>query len=147
MVAQMVKCLPTMWKTWVRSLGREDPLEKEMATTPVLLPGKSHGWRSLVGYSPRGHKELDMTERLSFPFLHYSYLLHSTCFYSSIGGERAAPFKFQIQDVCVQSSCVWLFGTLWTVAHQAPLSMGFLRLGYWSGLTFPFPVDLQDPWI
>ena len=33
------------------------------------LPGKSHGWRSLVGYSPRGHKELDMTERLHFPFL------------------------------------------------------------------------------
>ena len=64
MVAQMVKCLPTMWKTWVRSLGREDPLEKEMATTPVLLPGKSHGWRSLVGYSPRGHKESDTTERL-----------------------------------------------------------------------------------
>ena len=28
--------------------------------TPILLPGKSHGWRSLVGYSPRGHKELDI---------------------------------------------------------------------------------------
>ena len=34
--------------------------------TPVLLPGKSHWWRSLVGYSPWGHKELDMTERLHF---------------------------------------------------------------------------------
>ena len=34
--------------------------------TPVLLPGKSHGWRSLVGYSPWGRKELDMTERLHF---------------------------------------------------------------------------------
>ena len=33
--------------------------------TPVFLPGKSYGWRSLVGYSPWGHKELDMTERLS----------------------------------------------------------------------------------
>ena len=32
--------------------------------TPVLLPGKSHGWRSLVGYSPWGRKESDMTERL-----------------------------------------------------------------------------------
>ena len=32
LVAQMVKCLPAMWETWVRSLGREDPLEKEMAT-------------------------------------------------------------------------------------------------------------------
>ena len=36
--------------------------EKEMATTPVLLPGKFHGWRNLVGYSPWGHKESDTTE-------------------------------------------------------------------------------------
>ena len=36
--------------------------------TPVLLPGKSHGQRSLVGCSPWGHKELDMTERLHFHF-------------------------------------------------------------------------------
>ena len=36
--------------------------------TPVLLPGKSHGRRSLVGYSPWGHEESDMTERLHFPF-------------------------------------------------------------------------------
>ena len=36
--------------------------------TPVLLPGKSHGWRSLVGCSPWGHEELDMTERLHFHF-------------------------------------------------------------------------------
>ena len=49
----------------VRSLGREDPLEESMATTPVFLPGESHGQRSLVGHSPRGHKESDMTERLS----------------------------------------------------------------------------------
>ena len=36
--------------------------------TPVLLPGKSHGRRSLVGYSPWGREELDTTERLYFPF-------------------------------------------------------------------------------
>ena len=36
--------------------------EKAMATPPVLLPGKSHGWRSLAGYSPWGHQELDTTE-------------------------------------------------------------------------------------
>ena len=36
LVAQMVKCLPTMWETWVRSLGWEDPLEKEMATHPSI---------------------------------------------------------------------------------------------------------------
>ena len=46
----MVKHLPAMWESWVRSLGQEDPLEREVATTPVLLPGKSHGQRSQVGY-------------------------------------------------------------------------------------------------
>ena len=47
---------------------------------------------------------------------------------------------------CVLSrfSCVWLFVTLWTVAHQAPLSMGFYRQEYWSGLPYPPPGDLLD---
>ena len=49
-----------------------DGLEKEMAPTPVLLPEKSHGWRSLVGYSPWGRKELDTTERLHFTSLHFA---------------------------------------------------------------------------
>ena len=57
-----------MQKTRVRALGWEDPLEKEMASTPVLLPGKSHGQRSLVGYSLWGCKESNTTERLHFPF-------------------------------------------------------------------------------
>ena len=40
--------------------------------TPVLLLGKSHGWKSMVGYSPWGRKELDMTEQLHLtsPFVH-----------------------------------------------------------------------------
>ena len=42
--------------------------EKAMAHTPVLLPGKPHGWRSLVGCGPRGREELDTTERLHFHF-------------------------------------------------------------------------------
>ena len=55
-----------MQESWVRFLGQEDPLEKEMATHPVFLPRESHGHRSLVGYSPQGRKELDMTERLHY---------------------------------------------------------------------------------
>ena len=65
LVAQTVKSLPTTWETQVRFLGWEDPLEKEWQPTPVFLPGKSYGWRSLVGYSPWGHKESDTTEQLS----------------------------------------------------------------------------------
>ena len=80
-MAQTVKHLPAMWETQVRFLGWEDPLEKEMAIhsstlawkilrkkwqpPPVFLPGESHGWRSLVGYSPWGRKESDMTSRVS----------------------------------------------------------------------------------
>ena len=55
LVAQRLKHLPAMWETRVQSLGWEDPLEKEM-------DGESHGWKTLVGYSPRGRKESDTTE-------------------------------------------------------------------------------------
>ena len=40
--------------------------------------------------------------------------------------------------------CVQLFATLWTIAHQTPLSMGFSRQEYWSGLPFSPPGDLPD---
>ena len=45
-----------------RSLGQEDPLEEGLAATPVFLPGEYNGQRSLVGYSPRGRKDIDTTE-------------------------------------------------------------------------------------
>ena len=44
-------------------------------------------------------------------------------------------------------SPVELFATPWTVAYQAPKSMGFSRQEYWSGLSFPSPGDLSDPGI
>ena len=44
------------------------PWRKKWQPTSVLLPGKSHGWRSLAGYNPWGCKELDMTEQLHFCF-------------------------------------------------------------------------------
>ena len=51
-----------MQETQVQSLGWEDLLEKTWQPTPVFLPGKFHGQRNLVGYSPWGCTELDMTE-------------------------------------------------------------------------------------
>ena len=50
-MAQTAENLPAMWETWVHSLGQEDPLEEGMLPTPVFLPGKFHGQRSLEGYS------------------------------------------------------------------------------------------------
>ena len=61
-MVQRVKRLPAMRETWVRSLGQEDALEKEMATHSSILPGESHGQKSLVGYSLWGLKESDTTE-------------------------------------------------------------------------------------
>ena len=50
--------------------------------------------------------------------------------------------------VCMRvQSCVTLFATLWPVARQAPVSMGFFRQEYWSGLPFPSPGNLPEPGI
>ena len=49
----------------VRSLGQEDPLEKEIAPTLVFLPGKSNRQKSLVGCGPWGYKESDLIEQLT----------------------------------------------------------------------------------
>ena len=59
--------VPAMWETLVQSLGWEDPLEKETATHSSILAWR----RTLVGYSPWGHKESDTTERLHFHFQSY----------------------------------------------------------------------------
>ena len=56
-MAQLVKKLSTMQETQVWSLSWKDPLEKEMATTPVL-PRESYGQRKLVGYSPWSYKRV-----------------------------------------------------------------------------------------
>ena len=63
LVAQLVKNLPAMRETWVWSLGWEDPLEEAWQPTLVFLPGESRGQGSLVGYSPWGYIESDMSEQ------------------------------------------------------------------------------------
>ena len=70
LVAQMAKCLPAMRETWVWSPGREDPLEKEMATHSSTLAGEFHG-QSLAGYSSWDGTESDMTERLTLSLIQY----------------------------------------------------------------------------
>ena len=65
----MVKNLPAMKETWVQSLGREDPLEKEMASHFSILTCRIP-WAEEPGglYSPRGCKELDVTEKPTLTF-------------------------------------------------------------------------------
>ena len=84
-----------MLETWVRSLGREDPLEKEMATHSSTLA--LHGGRNLVGYSPWGRKESDMTEQL-----------HSLILMCGLPGwlsGKESPAMQEPQEIQVQSLC------------------------------------------
>ena len=85
LVAQMVKhllqCGRPGFSHWVRKI----PWRRKWQPTPVLLPGKFQGWRSLVGYSPWGHKELDMTEQLHFHVFSLSRVVCRQCF---------QPFQF-----------------------------------------------------
>ena len=62
LVAQSVKNLPAKQETQVWSLVWDDPWRRDWLPIPVFLSGECCGQRSLVGYSPRGHKELDTTE-------------------------------------------------------------------------------------
>ena len=70
----MVKNLPAMQETGVQPLGWEDPPEKEMATHSSILAWRILYLKSLVGYSPGGHKELDTAE-LNFFFLSILYFI------------------------------------------------------------------------
>ena len=65
-MAQIIKTLPAMQETQVRSLGQEDPLEKGMATHSSILAWEIPWTEEMGGYSPWGHKESDTTERLTF---------------------------------------------------------------------------------
>ena len=57
-----------MWETWVRSLGQEDPPEKEMATHSSILAWRIPWMEELGGLQSTGGKELDTTEQLHFHF-------------------------------------------------------------------------------
>ena len=71
-----------------------------------------------------------------------------SCMLSSLGLILSTTFYLPSpSQKCQSLSHVQLFATPWTVAYQAPLSMGFSRQEYWTGLPFPSPGDLPDPGI
>ena len=94
LVVQMVENPPTMrrpgFDPWVGKI----PWRRAWQPTPVFLPGESHGPRSLAGYSPWGHKESDMTERLS---------LHLPC----SGSGHSDSLRWCLGE-CSQCLFLWL---------------------------------------
>ena len=89
------------------------------------------------------------TKRINNKNLHYS--TENYIQYLRIKQQKRIFRKRMYMWMCVwvlsHFSSIWLFVTLWTVTHQAPLSMGFSRQEYWSGLPCPPPGDLPDPGI
>ena len=83
---------------------------KYMLPTPVFMPRKSHGQRSLVGYSPWGHKELDTTNRLTHTHTH----THTTAIISATHLTRACIVVAVVQSLGRGQ----LFVTPCTAAHQ-----------------------------
>ena len=82
----------------------------------------------------------------SFPSIHFNTerSVGETVFSSPWTKRVEKSLIFQPSCACMLSR-VWVFVTPWTVAHQAPLSMGFYKQEYWSGLSFSPPGDLPNP--
>ena len=108
LVAQLVKNLPAMQKTWVRSLGWENPLEKGMATHSSILPGESHGQRNLVGYSSWSRKELDMTELLNMHTNSQKLVTHQQKISTCLAGG-----PLQVTDELPSDGCYWMWLKPW----------------------------------
>ena len=89
LVAQTVKDLPAMWETGVCSLGREDLLEKLMATHSSI-PAWKIPWTEEPGYGPQGRKELGMTEWLTLPLWHKSRRTHQTTRWWGVEGVSSS---------------------------------------------------------
>ena len=207
-----------MWETWVRSLGWEDLLEKEMTTHSSILAWRIPWTEELGGLQSMGRKELDTTERLHFHF-HFQYDSKSypplclgsppstypfrfrhdqailplscsgncfhgfctACPYTSVNsccikffhncsiwefhmffiGTPTiillfllwfSTYNFQsshlLQCMCV-CSCIRLFETPWTVAHQVPLSMDFSRqrILEWVAISYSRGSSQPKNWI
>ena len=142
--------------------------EGQWQPTPVLLPGKPHGWRSLVGCSPWGREELDTTERLHF---HFSLScigegngnpLQCSClenprdggaWWAAVYGvpqsrTRLKRLSSSSSYCCcfITKSCATLV-TPWTEQPGGLQSMGFPRQEYWSELPFLSAGDLPYPGI
>ena len=135
--------------------GNGNPLQCSCLENPrdggawwAAISGVTYHKRDFVSFSNR---------YINHFYLKIAYLLHTQIYLHTFPESNCFLLFYVSEDdeyicfwICGQQqhfSHVWHFVTPWTVAHQAPLSMGFPRQEYWSGLPFPPPGDLPDPGI
>ena len=106
-----------MQETWVWVW--KIPWRRNWQPTPVLLPRKSHGWRSLAGYSQWGRKESDMTEWLTLITIHVEYILNIFPFFS-ITAMHCPQHVDKVQPVC--NWTLWGDSSLTMHLMQRPIS-------------------------
>ena len=148
--------------------------KRKWRPTPVFFPGKSHGWRNLAGCSPWGSQRVGHdwvtnthTHARSYGWVVLLYSRNQHHAVKQFSSNRKERIHHQIAHTvsdgvswgevsslghtgcccCLLLSRVQLCATPWSVAPQAPLSMGFSRQEYWSGLPCPPPGDLPHPGI
>ena len=116
------------------------PRRREWHPTPVFLPGKSHGQRSLAGYSPWGHKESDMTEWLTLPQLHWEQL-SCMIFAQSVSWRCNQDVNWncnylkawlELEELCQSSSLPCLASRQWPLVgglSSLHVGLSIIRLG------------------
>ena len=125
---------PAGQETLIWLLGGEDPLEKGMA---VFLPGESHGQRNLVGYSPWGHKDSDMTESTQtsdFLFCFISFLISIFNVWVSLNSRDSVCWSFLsfiLPHSCPNPSALSNFRGSDQFTHQVLLQLNCF-LDKWS---------------
>ena len=139
----VVKNLPAKQEMWIWFLGQEDALEKEMATHSSIL-----AWEIPWTEEPGGLQSMG-SQKSQIHWLKNNNLSINRTNLCESPSEDPQQSVMSAQELLLLSrfSHVWLCATPWTVGHQAPLSMGFSRQGYWSGVPSPPPGDLPDPGI
>ena len=175
-MAQTVKRLPAMQETWVRFLGQEDPLEKEMAIHSSTLAWKilsleepdrlqsmgsqrvAHDWawaKSRIRLTSL-HLRMAAMPFLPMDSMTIQILLHRKYpWWCQVAQDQEFWSRARDSDVLGAGVCACSFpsvmsdsfATPWIVAHQVPLSMGFSQQEYWSALPCPPPGDFPDPGI
>ena len=124
-------------------------------TFRYLLWANSNFWHTEIHWNlpvrmdipGSGKNEIWSSQTLNPVDISPALMLHRIFSTTGKNSQTFSPWLLWLSEWVKSLSHVQLFATPWTVAQQAPPSMGFSRQEYWSGLPFPSPGDLPDPGI